>query len=119
MEVAIFSGTRKGAPPYIIYEELENYRHTDTLIVEGGAPGVDTQVRQYAKELGLHQVTCWANWNRYRYGAGPKRNQFMLDLFAPYIVKVHLLPDRDSKGTIDMYERVKGRFNYVFKQVDT
>lgn len=72
-------------------------------IVEGGAAGADTLARRYARERGIELATHRANWNRYGLGAGPKRNQLMLDVESPHIV----LAFPGMSGTADMVARAK------------
>lgn len=48
-------------------------------LLEGGATGVDTTVRDWAQRLGIPCVTYWANWEKEGKAAGPRRNRRMLD----------------------------------------
>ena len=48
-----------------------------TVIVEGGAKGVDTLAREYAEKNGMTYVEMAADWKKYGRAAGPKRNEAM------------------------------------------
>lgn len=45
-----------------------------TLVVSGGAPGVDTIAEQTARQRGLDVLVFPANWERFGRKAGPIRN---------------------------------------------
>ena len=45
-----------------------------TVVVSGGAPGVDTIAEQAARRLGLEVVVFQADWKRFGRKAGPLRN---------------------------------------------
>jgi hypothetical protein len=49
-----------------------------TLLLDGGAAGVDTHVRLWAQAQGIWTVTYWANWTALGKAAGPQRNVRML-----------------------------------------
>ncbi|MFT4064302.1 DUF2493 domain-containing protein [Paraburkholderia sp.] len=73
-------------------------RRPVTLLIEGGARGGDRCARNWAIARGILYVTYEADWDRYRYRAGPIRNQKMLDEGRPELVTA--LPG--GKGTTDM-----------------
>lgn len=81
-----------------------------TIVVEGEANGADLLARGIAYELGLLVRPYPANWEKYGRGAGPKRNQEMLDkehTIGEPIDLVLAFPVLGSKGTIDMMNRAK------------
>lgn len=51
------------------------------LVVHGDAAGADSLAYDVCKEIGIEQVRVPAAWKKYFKGAGPIRNQLMLDLF--------------------------------------
>lgn len=50
-----------------------------TVILHGGAHGADAMAGQIAADLGFEVKEFPANWDRYRGGAGIRRNLLMLD----------------------------------------
>lgn len=74
-----------------------------THIIHGGAKGVDTMAGNAARVLGIQEVVCPANWNKFDKGAGPIRNTWMLDLLDPQHDLVMLFPG--GKGTQDMVNK--------------
>lgn len=78
----------------------------ETVIVEGGAPGADSLAREIATSLGMVTETHPADWPRYGRGAGPKRNQEMLDSGVGRVIAFHRDLGR-SRGTADMVRRAK------------
>lgn len=75
-----------------------------TLIIHGGARGADNLAGQWAKEHGVPVRVYPANWGLYGKGAGPIRNQQMVDAGADYWV-AFLAPT--SRGTADFIRRAK------------
>ena len=57
-----------------------------TEIIEGGAKGADRLARQWAESREIPVRTFKADWRRYGRGAGPKRNEQMLDEGEPDLV---------------------------------
>jgi hypothetical protein len=74
----------------------------DVLLIHGACGGADTIADTIAKRLGWWVVSCPADWSIGR-GAGPNRNQAMLDEFHPE--QVLAFPVGESKGTRDMIRR--------------
>ena len=86
---------------------LELFAHNlkpgiDTII-HGGAKGADSIAGETAQALGFKVVEFPANWSQYGKGAGPKRNQEMLNQKPDLVLAFH--PDLSrSKGTKHMVE---------------
>lgn len=85
-------GGRKFDNERLIYRELDEYHERTSIshLIQGGAPGVDTIARDWARSRGVQPVTCEALWDYYRQhgsskAAGPIRNRAML-LLSPDIV---------------------------------
>ena len=55
-------------------------------IIEGGRKGADRLAREWAEARGIPVRTFKADWRRYGRGAGPKRNEQMLDEGKPDLV---------------------------------
>ena len=76
------------------------------IIIEGECEGADLLARDVAEQIGFEVIPFPANWARYKLGAGPVRNQQMLDEGKPDLVLAfhdNLLGR--SKGTKDMVLR--------------
>jgi hypothetical protein len=70
-------------------------------VVHGGYRGADTLADDWARSLAIEAVPVKAEWTKYGPGAGPVRNQKMLDDHRPN--KVIAFPGHD--GTADMVRR--------------
>ena len=80
----------------------------DTTIIHGGARGADTIAGTVAAEMGLPVEVYPADWMAYGRGAGPIRNQKMLDDGHPDKVLAFVRPSLDkSRGTRDMVQRAR------------
>lgn len=109
------------------YEHLDEFMaivdeniHADTLlyevvIVEGGARGVDTMARIYAKARGLAHIEMKPDWEKYGRAAGPKRNDEMTAFVADQCRGNNnkgtalFFWDGESKGTKHCIESAKKR----------
>jgi hypothetical protein len=73
----------RDAPPFTPAETawLDAFavEHALSLVVEGGAPGVETYGRVWAQRRGIEVVTFWANGVAWGCEAERKRNRRMLD----------------------------------------
>lgn len=76
------------------------------IVIEGGAPGVDTLTRKVCEDLHVHCLEMKALWNFHQRGAGPVRNNMMLSLEPDLVIAFHW-DLNDSKGTKDCYEKAK------------
>ena len=96
-------GSRGWTDKEVIREEI--LAIGPSVIIEGGARGADRIAKEIAIELGIDVMEYPAEWNKDGRGAGPIRNQQMLDEAYPNLVLAFPLPD--SKGTWDMIRRAK------------
>ena len=71
------------------------------VVIQGGAAGADSLARSWAAHSGVVCLTFKANWKAHGKGAGPQRNQRMLDEGRPELVVAF----RGGRGTIDMVRR--------------
>jgi predicted Rossmann-fold nucleotide-binding protein len=62
-----------------------NFIHGLKLVIHGGARGADTLAGEYARNHGIQEVVCPANWNHFGKRAGYERNKAML-LLKPDMV---------------------------------
>jgi hypothetical protein len=58
----------------------------DDIVVQGGAKGADTLVKEECLKLGLKVLTFHANWKLYGHAAGPRRNKAMIAMAPEYLV---------------------------------
>lgn len=77
-------------------DRLLTKRQVVTLI-HGAAPGADSLAAQWAKERGIEQIACPAEWEKYGKRAGPLRNAHMLTLNPDGLVAFP-----GGRGTADM-----------------
>lgn len=110
-------GSRTWDDDTIMMMVLGHFGRGDVLI-QGGAKGADAQAASIWKGLGLEVQAFPADWTRYSKGAGPIRNQQMLDEGKPEIVlafKNEFLRDqvfetyvvKAKGGTEDMVRRAR------------
>jgi hypothetical protein len=78
----------------------------DAVVIHGGAPGADTLAGQWAKANGMKVKVYRADWKKHGKGAGPIRNQQMIDEGKPTRALGFRLPG-DSPGTDDMTRRLE------------
>ena len=79
----------------------------DTIIIHGACRGADKIAGLEAKKLGFEVLEFPAEWEKYGKGAGPIRNQKMLDEGKPDVVIAFHQDIENSKGTKDMVERAE------------
>jgi hypothetical protein len=99
-------GDRNWTEQVPIYMRLRQLPR-DTVVIHGCARGADTIGGQVARSLGFKVLEFPADWDKYGKGAGPIRNQQMLDEGKPELVLAFHRNFADSKGTKDMVSRAK------------
>lgn len=105
-------GSRDWVDAKTITELLEAYREQDvakgwtTIVIQGGAAGADAIADGWARGRGVVSLTFPADWKTYGRGAGPIRNQRMLDEALPEVVLAFRC-EGVSKGTDDMVRRAR------------
>lgn len=75
----------------------------DTIVVSGGARGVDRIAEQIARQRGMTVQVFPADWNKHGKSAGMIRNQFIVD----YADKVIAFWDGQSRGTADTIAKAR------------
>lgn len=99
MKVAIV-----GSREYAHLGKVEKYIRTlpnDTIIVSGGAIGVDKWAEQWARFLGLGTIILKPDWNKYGKAAGMIRNTQIVETCD----KLVAFWDGKSKGTKDSIDK--------------
>lgn len=79
----------------------------DLVIVEGGAKGVDTMAKEWARENGAEYVEIKPEWGKYGKAAGPKRNDKMVELVREKGGKALYFWNGESKGTRQCIESAR------------
>ena len=99
----LMCGSRDWIDPEPIRKAFE--RHQVTVCIHGGARGADTLAGREAALRGIPVAAFRAEWERYGRGAGPIRNQRMVDEGAPELVIAFHSDIEESRGTADMVRR--------------
>lgn len=108
----LVSGGRKFASPVFVHNNLDRVaeqRGYPSLVVVGGAPGVDTTAQHWAELNNIPVAVHKANWDAHGRAAGPIRNMEMIEshdvdlgLFFP-----SGLSRKSSPGTFDMLDKTR------------
>lgn len=109
----LVTGDRNYKRMDIIERELKKFP-SDTIIIHGAAPGADTLTGFIAERIGLKVINDGkgfpAEWKRYGKGAGPVRNQQMIDEGKSDLILAFHDDIKDSKGTKNMINKgIKAR----------
>lgn len=102
----LLCGSRGWKNEDLIRKHLTDLARQDPFatVIEGGGKGADQTGRRIARSLGLNVITYWANWKAFGKGAGPARNQKMVDQ-KPDVVLAFW--DGQSPGTKDTLDRAR------------
>lgn len=109
MEHLLVAGSRTFDDSETFGKIMQENLHGETVIIEGGALGVDTMAREYAIRNGLEYVEIRPDWKRYGRAAGPKRNDAMTELAAEHGGRALFFWDGQSKGTAQCIRSAKKR----------
>ena len=104
MNKVLVCGSRDWSDREVITRRIASFP-LGTLIIHGGCRGADTIAGEVAGELGFGVVCFPANWGEYGRGAGPRRNQAMIDEGKPDLVIAFHGDLASSRGTRDMVTR--------------
>jgi hypothetical protein len=85
----------------IVEEFVEKLNPLTTILVSGGATGVDTWAADKAREMGMRVVEIRANWKKHGRGAGFKRNGEIVLASDD----VACFWDGESRGAIDTVKK--------------
>ena len=85
---------------------------SNVTILEGGATGVDTFAREYAKKKGIAWKEYPADWDKLGKAAGPIRNEKMIG--DANIVMAFLERGKENKGTQNAISQAKKLKKTVF-----
>ncbi len=87
--------------PTALLDEICKYLPKGTVVICGGARGVDTCALNSANRLNLIVLEFPADWALHGKAAGPIRNQQMLDQKPDLVIAIHE-DESLGKGTLDM-----------------
>lgn len=108
MKYLLVVGSRSITDYEYIKNTLDKYRNSDTVIVSGGAKGVDTLAERYADENNLQKVIMKADWDKYGKRAGYIRNAEMHKFISDKEDKLCIaFWDGYSKGTAHNFNLAK------------
>lgn len=85
---------------------LKKHKPHTLLVIEGGQRGVDFMAGRLAWHLGCGHIIVAANWQHYDKGAGPLRNEWMLQLQPNKVYGLHH-DWSQSKGTTNCLSRAE------------
>lgn len=85
-----------------LYESLD--AGEELVVIHGAAKGADALAGEVATQFNAKVIAVPAEWDVYGRGAGPKRNQKMLDEHQPELVLAFRSTGK-SNGTDDMVAR--------------
>jgi hypothetical protein len=101
-------GSRSITDKNKIFETLDKFCDENSVIVSGGARGVDSIAENYADSRGLKKVIMPADWNTYGKRAGYVRNEEMHRYIAKYTNRACIaFWDGISKGTAHNFDLAK------------
>lgn len=107
MAYLLVTGSRNYSDETTMREQLRSaYRTFGPLtLVHGGCRGADLMAAEIWSSGGLETICVPADWDRHGKGAGPIRNQAMIDQYRPVVCLA--FPVGDSKGTQDCVSRAR------------
>jgi hypothetical protein len=109
-------GSRLWKDERVVGQSLRRIKARIEVVIHGGARGADYMANRQAERLNLPIEVYPANWDRDGKGAGPIRNQQMLDEALPDWVFAFTDDIEASRGTADMVRRsmADDRVTHVF-----
>lgn len=104
----VVTGGREYADAATVDREMQKIMRSANgrkiVFINGGAPGLDTLVKDWCAEHGVPCITMFAPWkSHYAKRAGTVRNQWMIDFGLPTYGVVF----PGGRGTADMHQRLK------------
>lgn len=101
----IVCGSRDITDVRLVRDALRAVHPRPTIVVHGGARGVDSIAGMLAKKAGVDVEVHPADWDKHGKLAGPIRNEKMATLGADLCLAIH----NGSPGTADMMRRARER----------
>jgi hypothetical protein len=97
-------GPRDWTDDEAVYKVLDEHNHPSLSLITGGAAGVDWHAWQWARKRIIPVTLFLADWDKHGRGAGPIRNQKMLDAGPDRVIAFAYGPEL-TRGTRDMVRR--------------
>jgi hypothetical protein len=110
MRIAVV-GSRGYADLEVVRQFVREQERT-TVIISGGAKGVDTEAVKEARRLRMPYEVYTADWHIHGRSAGPIRNRTLVEK-ADIVAAFWDGKSRGTKSTIDM-ARKAGKLEYLF-----
>jgi hypothetical protein len=110
MRIAVV-GSRDYADLEVVRQFIREQERS-TVIISGGAKGVDTEAVNEARRLRMNYEVYLADWQRHGKSAGPIRNRTLVEK-ADIVAAFWDGKSRGTKSTIDM-ARNAGKLEYLF-----
>lgn len=87
MKKIIVCGGRNYTDRITVYITLDKILSvSEFMVIHGGATGADELAADWARLRGMPCVEVRANWDFYKKSAGPRRNEWMLELGPSLVV---------------------------------
>lgn len=98
----IICGGRRYSDKEFMFKWLDTFDKKEHIatVIHGGARGADTLAGEWATTRGKLLIVEYADWDRYGFSAGPRRNRQMLEKYSPDMVVAFT----GGKETVDMIE---------------
>jgi len=105
LHLLVFGG-RDHEPTPLEHKAVFNWMHGRDfhLVIHGGARGADAWMSDIASSLGIKVREFPADWKKYNFGAGPRRNQEMADFLKDKRAVALMAPG--GRGTADMKSKL-------------
>ncbi len=86
--MVLVTGGRGYADKEFLFEVLDNLqrRYGFDMVLHGAARGADSLAGKWARERGVQEVVCPANWDKHKLRAGYIRNSKMADLIPDVVL---------------------------------
>ena len=118
MNYLLVVGSRSIKDYAVVSSVLDEYCNSETVIVSGGADGVDYLAERYADENNLKKIIMKADWDKYGKRAGYIRNAEMHKYISQHENRLCIaFWDGKSKGTTHSFELAK-RYNNPIKIIN-
>jgi len=110
----LICGSRNINNPALISRAVEQSGMNPTHIISGGARGVDTLARRYARSAGIEFTEYLADWDKYGKRAGFLRNITMIGV-SDAVIAIWDGESRGTKHSID-YATACGKSVFIFME---
>lgn len=106
MYIAIV-GSRNFSNLDLVKQFINTLDNRETIIVSGGATGVDNCAKWYGEKAGFRTKIFYANWARDGKQAGFNRNSELVNFIKIQQGSIHAFWDGKSKGTLNTIHKAE------------